>query len=321
MGLFWNSNETLPNISTQTDSPVGLAVYPAPTPNSGTQSWNPGVLYMAYKGKGNGTIYWARSNDGTTWNTNEIAKIPNSPSTNCGPCLVTFQGNMHLFYTGANDGTIYSAYYDGTKWNGNLAVNVPDGSGGNTTMNTDKAPTACTFMQGTTEVLMLCYKAKNSSSIWYATFDGTSWTNQLIPGSSAATSAPPSVTNLNNVVSLVFKNNGTSEIIWAHWSDNGQGTWSWIVNGPLDGIGGTQTDQRPVFGISGTFLYILYKSGTDNDLWWAKKAYNNEWGLNEEIPGIGDPKSNKGLASINYMGVMYLIYVGTNSSIYWAQYS
>jgi hypothetical protein len=105
-----------------------------PDPKS---NYNPGVavynnrLYLAYKGEDSNTLYTAYF-DGTTWygNTPIKEQPPGgvSPESNYNPGVAVYNNRLYLVYKHGDSNSLYTAYFDGTKWYGDQQIG--DGIGG-----------------------------------------------------------------------------------------------------------------------------------------------------------------------------------------------
>ena len=129
-------------------------------------------LYCAYQGSGGQDIYYA-SWDGTdepiTWKPNQAIQISRqgdaSPQTDSGVALVPFNGNLWLFYRGADNSYIYEAALIGQNWR----LNVEIASVSTINPQSSVSPGAAAFVPAGSEtaVLSMLYPASDGSMQLY----------------------------------------------------------------------------------------------------------------------------------------------------------
>lgn len=120
-GQTWHGNQKI------RDQPGGIS--PASNHNPGMGVYD-GRLYLVYKGTGNDVLYVAWY-DGTAWAGDvTIGSQPGGldPESGYGPGVGRFDDRIYLVYKGKDTDALYSAWYDGTTWGGD--VRIEDQPGG-----------------------------------------------------------------------------------------------------------------------------------------------------------------------------------------------
>jgi hypothetical protein len=138
-------------------------------------------IYAAWKGMNNDQgIYYASFN-GTGWSPQTV--IPNVASS-VGPSLAGFNGKLYAMWKGeSGDEALYSASFNGATWSAQAVIpNVASSLG----------PAAAQYEPhgrmpirlGDPGSLYLMWKGADANQqLWYASFDGSTWTAQAnVPG-------------------------------------------------------------------------------------------------------------------------------------------
>jgi hypothetical protein len=139
-------------------------------------NYNPGVavynnrLYLVYKGEDSNTLYTAYF-DGNRWYGNaKISDQPGkiSPESNYNPGFAVYNNRLYLVYKGEGSNTLYTAYFDGTRWYGNEKISDQPGK---ISPESDYNPGVAVYDNR----LYLVYKGEGSNTLYTAYFDGTKW--------------------------------------------------------------------------------------------------------------------------------------------------
>lgn len=217
-GTTWSSTSQVPNQSSK--SRPALEAYPA----SGRGS----LLHMVHQGSSTDDLWWSTYN-GVGWTPNSnIGKQSSRP-----PVLLTFGGLLHLY--GTQGDCLYEATYnDALSWSANsvpgicgikgMDVAFYDGTpilvtreGDNNLKMRRKQNnvwSAATTIVGQKSqsapelsvwggVLHMTHLGDTSHSVWWSTFDGTSWTtNNSIPSHTSI--GPTSMAPMNSKLVQVY---------------------------------------------------------------------------------------------------------------------
>lgn len=85
-------------------------------------------LYLIYKDAHSNTLYLAWY-DGSQWHGNTAIKDQDGniePESNYCPSATVYDGRLYITYKGPHANTLYSAWYDGSQWHGNIAIKDQD---------------------------------------------------------------------------------------------------------------------------------------------------------------------------------------------------
>lgn len=266
-----------------------------------------GTLYMAYRQAGSNTLFDA-SYDGQNWQGNTPLNMPPgaiAPESNYGPSMAVLKGTLFMFYKGAHSNVLYSAYYDGVNWRGNVPIKNQLGG---IAPESNMAPCAVTYG----DLIYLIYKGANSDELYVATFNGLSWkSNQRIAempgGITPESNFPPTATVWRNRLYLFYKGAHSNDLYQAFFNSK-----YWTGNQRIRDISdiNPQSDQSPAAGILGEQILMVYKGGNSSNLYYSVLDING-WSGNKKISTEnGTPKSSKspGLALLG--DTLYIVYKG-----------
>ena len=245
-GSDWTGNQT---IGAQPGS-----IDPDSTLSPGCCFYN-NRMYLAYKSSQTNNIFLCYF-DGKEWvGDYAISSLPGgiSPQTTGFPTLVAFNGRMYMFYNGAGTNNIYSAYFDGTTWFGNTQIGDQPG---NIDIQSSDGVSAAVYQN----VLYLAYKGK-SSTLYTATFDGTTWAGNTAIGDqsggiSPSSSSSPGMAVYQGNLYLAYCGSSKSDIYTAVYNGS-----SWSGNTKISSQSGDispNTNGTPACIAFNNLLYLIY---------------------------------------------------------------
>jgi hypothetical protein len=141
------------------------------------------------------------------------------------------------------------------------------------------------------------WKGKNNDqSLWYAIYDGSTWSGQVsgtnqtqIPG--VGSSVGPSLASVGNTLYAVWKGEGSDETLWyaqydgSNWSGKTAGTQQTQIAGSGSSVGAA------IAGFKGN-LYAMAKGKDADPGLYTAEFTNNSWlGWSNDIPGNTGPDS------------------------------
>jgi hypothetical protein len=164
-----------------------------------------GRLYYVYKGEGSNTLY-SMDFDGSSWYGNiAIEDQPGgiSPDSNYNPGVAVYNNRLYIIYKGSGSNTLYSAWFDGTKWYGNTAIK--DQKGG-ISPESNYNPGVVVYNNR----LYIIFKGAKDNILYSAYFDGSIWYGNTAikdqPGGiDPQSNQSPGVAVFNNKLYVIFK--------------------------------------------------------------------------------------------------------------------
>jgi hypothetical protein len=131
-------------------------------------------LYLVYKEAGSNALRTA-SFDGQTWyGGTRIADQPPpaiSPESNYNPATVVFNERLYLVYKGAHSNTLYTAWFDGSRWYGNTKISDQPGQPDKISPESQQSPGAAVFG----DRVVIVYRGADFNDLYTSSFDGVSW--------------------------------------------------------------------------------------------------------------------------------------------------
>lgn len=276
---------------------------------------------MIYKGAHSDTLY-SSFFDGTAWHGDtKIEDQPGniSPETNYNPGVVVFNNWLYVIYKGAHSNTLYSCWYDGKKWNGNIKISDQRGK---ISPESNYCPNAAVY-KGT---LFIVYKGANSNELYSACFDGTTWFGDKKISSQPGNISPESNYNPGMVVFddklyIIYKSPNSDDLYTAYYQDD-----TWFGNTKIkDQQGGIspQSDHNPGVAVFNNSMYIIYK-GANTDKLYTALYDGTSWQGNQKISdqkGDITPESNYCPNAAVLNNKLYIVYKGAHSdNIYTATF-
>ncbi len=279
-------------------------------------------IYMAYRGANLTDIYLAWY-DGNTWQGNvKISSMTGgiSPKTTATPALAAFRDKLYMVYKGESS-TMYVAWFDGTKWFGNVKISSQSGG---ISPKTSLGVAAAVY----NDRLYIAYRGSSSSTLYYAWFDGAKWGGNdpvKVNGKSAETATTPALTvytarGVAPVLCAAYPGSTTGNLYFSTFNGS-----SWSGNQTIsvqDGPGKGTPATHGGIGMAqvGNDLVLLY-NGTVRDDIYTVKLSGNAWSGNQMLKDTSDIKPQTGHqpAVVSYIGGLYTTYTGLSGTLYQAE--
>jgi hypothetical protein len=278
-------------------------------------------LTIVYKGAHSNTLYTAYY-DGSIWHGNDtISSQPGgiSPESNYNPGAAVFNNWLYILYKGAHSNNLYTAWYDGNKWSGNVKISDMNG---NISPESDYCPNIAVYKG----LLYTVYKGAHSNTLYAAWFDGTTWygntkISDMNGGISPESNYNPGMVVYNNLLHIVYKGAHSNTLYTAAFDGN-----VWSGNVKIQDQGGNispETNYNPGTVVYNNKLYIVYKGAHSNTLysaWYDGSAWGGNTKIKDQSGNI-DPESNYCPNAGFYNGKLYIVYKGAHSdTLYSAWY-
>ncbi|MEH0158414.1 phosphatidylinositol-specific phospholipase C domain-containing protein [Limibacter armeniacum] len=270
-------------------------------------------LSIIYKGAHSNNLYTAYY-DGAKWHGDTpISDEPGgiSPESNYNPGTVVFNNWLYLIYKGANSNELYSSWYNGTKWSGNIKISDQLG---NINPESNYCPNAVVYKG----LLFIVYKDPHSNDLYSAWFNGTTWYgNTKISdqpgGISPESNYNPGMVVYNNRLYIIYKDAHSDELFTAYFDGS-----AWYGNTKISDQPGDidpESNYSPGTAVFDNKLYLVYKGAHSNELF---TAYFNgtTWYGNTKIndqPGDIDPESNYSPNAEVFDNDLWIVYKGAHS--------
>ena len=283
-------------------------------------------LTMVYKGANTGHLYTAFY-DGSKWRGDDrIAEQPGgiSPRSTSSPATAVFNNWLYLVYKGVNTNTLYAAWYDGSKWNGNVRISSMRGG---IAPESNYSPKIAVYKG----LLYMVYKGANSSTLYMAWFDGTTWfgnkkIGDMPGGIEPKSTRNPSLVVFNNKLYIVYKGANTHTLYTACF-DGKQWSGNIRIKGQSGGISPVSNDTPAAVSYKKK-LYIIYKSPHNKTLFWAwydGKRWAGDIRVQIQVSDLKPESTHSPRAGV-YDDKLYIVYKGANTntlysawfdSVYW----
>lgn len=304
----WTGNQKISAIS---------GIDPAST-DSPAMAWMGDYLFCVYKGAWASDLYQMQF-DGRTWTGNKkIKDLPGgiSPKSSAAPGLAAFGPGLTMIYKGSWGSTLYYATFDGERWAGNKKISSMPGK---ISPESSDTPGVCVFQGG----LSMVYTGAHSTDLYYASFDGQTWSgntkiSKMPGGISPQSSTPPACIAYGDLLYVVYSGMLKNDLYVA-WYDGQR----WAGNKKISDISpiAPESDARVTLSLYADSIYMLYKGAHTDTLYQA--VFNDSgWSGNVKISDIStiDPESSAGPGSSPFTDGLIMTYPGaTLSDLYTAK--
>jgi hypothetical protein len=258
--------------------------------------------------------------------------------TSAKPAAVIYPDGKSVFLAWKGEGNDQGIYWTRTQ---QLA---PDAAGGKYTFNpspqlqakdahlnfaTSHAPALASF-QG--RVYMAWKGEEGDDAIYWSYYDGANWQPQT--KLQAATKIAPAMVATGDTIFLVSKGQSDNNIWWAMMGDSFDGGFTEL--GPIK-VANTifQTSATPALTVDGNTVYMAWKGGSTDNLYWAEckqdlqsfteggilpvsgglSAWGNyQWGTQQSIPAYQGAFSGPGGAGPAVTGPALVFIKGSKGS-------
>ena len=223
--------------------------------------------------------------------------------------------NLMQVYKGQDNNTLYTAWFDGATWYGDIPINVQ--LGGINPMSNDN-PGMAVFNDN----LYIVYKGWDNNALYTAWFDGSVW-----HGNTRISSQPGGVYPESNYCPNMAVYKGKLYTVYKGWDNNTlYSAWfdgtTWHGNKRISEQPGginPMSNYNPGMAVFNDKLYIVYK-GWDNNVLYSAWFDGTTWHGNTRIssqPGGINPESNDGPNLVAYKDMLYVVYKGwDNNNLY-----
>ena len=162
-------------------------------------------LYAAWNGYHDDGIFYA-SFDGNSWSGQ--SKISNV-ATKVTPALAVYNNKLYAAWNGYNNDGIFYASFDGSAWSGQLKASD---------FGTTLSPSLGVYhnpSSPTSQDLFLTWRGSGDDGIWWAHFDGMTWSGQA--KTDFGTQSSMGMTTFQNNLFMAWSGSGNDGIFYAHF--------------------------------------------------------------------------------------------------------
>jgi hypothetical protein len=198
-------------------------------------------LYMAYVSDKNYQLMIASSVDGINWSNGSRAT---NVYTDATPALAVYNNRLYVAFNaeGSSNSSLHIASYDGVNWSGSTPISNPSVS-----QYGYDGPSLAVF----NNKLYVAFTSDNRNmNVLFASYDGTSWSNDLNIGE--VTVATPTLTVFNNELFVTFADNGNNRRLL--YTSSSDGT-NWLPN---TWVPEQYTIRTPAMAVFNNILYIIF---------------------------------------------------------------
>ena len=225
---------------------------------------------------------------------------------------------MTLVYKGAGSDTLYTAYFDGTKWHGNTKISSEPGG---ISPESNYNPGTCLYLNR----FYLIYKGAHSNDLYTAWNDGFRWYGNIrikdqLGGISPESNYSPSLVVYRGLIYAVYKGAHSNDLYLA-WFDGTQ----WFGNTRISSMPGG-ISPKTNYGLDAVVykdrLYLVYKGESSNTLysaWFDGQTWSGNTKISDQPGGI-TPESNYNPDVCVFNDRMYLVYKGAHSNSLYTAY-
>jgi len=279
-------------------------------------------VYLFYTGA-NSQLHVAnnRLTNGGFVNTSFSDSVVSNTYLSYGPTALNFSSEIYIFYKGYNNEELYfkiaTPISDSLELGFNSAQEL-------TIYGSSAAGVA---VAAYTPTIMAIYKQDNGSLFWsgynYNTRYANTWTPAAIIAGSYA-SATPSAAIWDEAILFVFYQgpNNSGELRYNIWDPLATifGGTGWTDPDFL--VPNTGITNGPSVVISGDIAYVFHQgAGGNGELWFNTNDVstpNNPWSGDTQITPLPQPLSGtSGPSAFAYDGSLWVIYTGSNQSLYY----
>ena len=220
--------------------------------------------------------------------------------------------DLTIIYKGAYSNTLYTAIFDGIKWDENDKIS--NDSGG--------ISPESNYNPGTTvfnNLLYLLYKDAHSNTLYLSWYDGNKWygnikISDMNGGISPESNYCPNIVVYKGLLYTVYKGAHSNTLYVASFDGK-----TWYGNTKISDINGgisPESNYNPGMVVFNNKLYIIYKGAHSNTLYTA--FYDGDkWSGNTSIKdqsGNISPESNYNPGTVVFNNKLYLVYKEAHSN-------
>jgi hypothetical protein len=207
-------------------------------------------LYMVYVPDESYQMMITSSSDGSTWS--KGFPVPND-STRDTPALAVYNNRLYVAFVdmhfhGSRDTILMIDSFDGTNWSGSSQV-----SNASVAQYSRTAPALAVYSG---HLYIAFVSANSSNDVLFASYDGTSWSNDINTGQVTQAGAAITLTVFNDSLYMAFPDNGKNDHLLYM---SGVGTSIWVPD--------QYTHLAAAMAVLNGKLYIAYiANNRSNDL-------------------------------------------------------
>ena len=156
-----------------------------------------GKLYAGWRGGVNDETLHFSAYDGHQWTA--APSIPGPPMSSIGPTLAAFNGSLYAVWKGEyTDQGLYYASFKNGAWGGQTKIQVPGATAGSL-VAVGSSVGAAIAPFSSTKMYAMWKGSDDDQQLWYASFDGSDWSQQnTLPGNSGQDAVPVPESGLGN---------------------------------------------------------------------------------------------------------------------------
>ncbi len=207
--------------------------------------------------------------------------------TDAGPSFSVLNGTLYAVWKGPqNDERIFWASttyasaqgWTTAQWSTPQVLNKPG-------FTTSAAP--CLTDPDGTSAFAMVWRSATDNSLWYATFNGTTWSDAgQVP--EAQTAAAPAATYFESALIVAWRGAETDETLyWATWTPPiVRRPAKWSPAAKIPGVGGSSGAPSLAAGASAYHLFWKGPDPADENIYYSTNS-QGIWGAQQTIPGVG----------------------------------
>ncbi|WP_146057186.1 sialidase family protein [Streptomyces sp. SM14] len=240
-----------------------------------------GRNYCVHQGAGDGKLWYGEF----TWDAPRLkwlfdAQVSPEVSVSGSPAVAVYEGLVYCVYRGSED-MLYCVSFDGTTWSEPTKV-TPE-------IKLTANPSLAVFR----EKLYCAYQQSGGSGwIYYASFDGKSWTGGTLI-ENYGMSASPALIEYRGYLWILHQEYGDRGWLWSGFFDGVK----WGKDTPVADVGMADSPALTVSSGDPETLYCLHRGrGGNRDLWLSR--YNGTEWFKDQVKIQGNLSASPGVVRI-----------------------
>lgn len=270
-------------------------------------------MYVFYHGAGGNSLYYTTFDSSNWISPRKVLEHGIGIADNTSPCAVSFHGSLYLFWCGSGNDGIFCTIFNGSSWGSIFSIASMEGGQG---FLPNTSPAAEVF----NSKLYLFWNGKGDDGIWYTTFDGHTWTNQLsvkdkVPSMSISKDTSPAAVAFQGGLYLFWNGAGKDSTLFTRFSNE---AWDSVSSLAVD-VGGqgylASTSPSALSLGDQAGIRVFWTGSGANGAWHASfngSRWTHQVSMSQET-GDQSLMANTNVNAAFFEGTQYVFWTGSDS--------